>query len=545
MPEREPTGQEHVEIEQRPMFQVFLDEEAKLHLDKDQGGIASQVDFLQNCALRVQSEFLNPAKERAITGKEGASTITALPYLYLSKMPSMHYPDSAERDAFLARLFRYSAAHTIEEIKDCFEDNDLKRLFNFIRGQSLEGPKNVAINMMRSSIAQKGGESFQRLDEIVKRMIELRRILKGFVIEQVPSEDGKEEKLPFPFDKVDMQSEEWQKLTAMSRCFGHAMSNLFSIAAVFEDFLNKIVLPYGELANVDDPPVDLHAIQHQLRAIYPFLQILTGYQKELLNVCDTGEVNVMETLFHVEALLNSRMSQEEDNMPPLPIEVDCDADVRIKNVDSHKFLQLCLELAKGAFDHKKVTPEQLHAFRENGKPYLCLKAINEAVDGVETVVIVIADKGAPFNFDEIRELSLGTVQTYEQLTDFLTQKGTSVQVGGDDGKEHKGLGTYVSRRHIQGMNGDLSFQMAKGWDAGIVICIPTEGTKSKHTIYFRDGNAFYAEKTHTKREEITLQTQDGVTMVFEIHRDVTPNQGAPEAELEVLVEEDEGQDEAS
>lgn len=538
MGEREPEQSEYTEIDKRRMFRAYLDDEAKLHLGEGEEGIDDKVTFLQLCREKVQDEFIKPGKARTVERKGEISKVTSLSYLYLQSEIAKKYPDPEERNAFLTRLFRYTAAHTIESIKDRFGDNELKILLNFIQSHPVEGSKSAAIATMRSYVAQRGGEVFKDIEASIEEMINLRNILKSFVLQRVPSDSGFQERYPFPFDEVDLQSQEWQQLVSMSRRFGHALSNIFSIAKVFEDFLKKIVLPNGELAYADDPPVDLHAIQHQVRAINSFCEILTGYQQELLGQCEIGDAKLIETLFHVEALLNSRLSQEYDDMEDLPIHIDCDPDIRIHNVNRHKLLQICLELAKGAFEHQKVSPKELQWFRGKEEGYVCLKAVNDKVDGDEVVFIVIADKGAPYNMDEIQEQSLGTVRTYEDLTDFLTQKGVSIQVKGDDRKDHKGLGAYVSRKHVQEMRGDLSFQSSRQWNAGVVICIPKEGTKSENGICFNVGKpmSIPIDGISTTRKTIRSFT-DGVFEVVII--DELKEEPAREAELEITIEQSE------
>ncbi|MFC1655979.1 ATP-binding protein [Patescibacteria group bacterium] len=521
MSEQEPTQKEYTEIDDRPMFKAFLEAEAILHLGEGEASIHEKIKCLKNSRRHVQTEFL---KRSDLAGR------ISFAYLHLQSEIPKQYSDPEDRKAFLTRLFRYTAAHTIESIKEGFEDMELKALLNVIQSGEMDGPKNVSIDMMRLEMQRIGGDAFKRLEESINSMISLRNILKSFVLQSVPSGSDEQEKYPPPFDEADLESDEWRQLVTMSRRFGHALRNIFSIATIFEDFLKKIVLPNGELAYVDDPPVDLHSIQHQLRALDAFCEILTGYQQELLGVCEVGEANVMETLFKVEALLNSRVSQDHDDMKDLPIDIDCDPDVRILNVNRHKLIQLCLELAKGALEHEKVSLETLQEFRDSEEPYLSLKAINEVVDGEEVVTIVIADKGAPYNMEEIQRQSMGTVQSTEALTDFLTQRGVSVQVNGDDGSDHRGLGAYVSRKYVQEMHGDLSFQSSEEGNVEIVICIPREGIKSEDGICFNVGKPMGVsiDSITTNRKSFRISADCVLELI-----DISPQKKEPAQEITI------------
>lgn len=445
-------------------------------------------------------EFLVDGVEMLINGYSGkkqeskGSGITRIPLEHLKLSVKLSaYKSKEKKNEILQKLYRLGAAHSISKIQKIFQQPEMRRLFFKLRMTDLNDDKTEILKEIESLMRNAGEKEFT---ETVDELFSWIEILRSFTTDKAVSSKDEDQRPPVPFDSINTNDEEWEKLIDISSNFGHALQSVFNTGVVFMYLQGHQYLTNEDLDDEDNPfansPRYLH---YQAKALKGFLQLLEGYKRELLESDETEKINNWHpVLYDVCQMLNSRSFSVDDDLAPLPVRIPGENSkenhIVLNNADKYKLTRALLEIGKNAFDEGKADTETLKKMRLTNEPYLSI-VIRDMRDrkGNDMLCISYEDKGESINKDDLESLARKKVKNREDLIGILAERGMSTPVGDADASvKHNGLGLAEARAIIREHNGDIFCDNRKEGGVCFYVLLPKEGKKSPHRLRIKGNN---------------------------------------------------------
>lgn len=287
-----------------------------------------------------------------------------------------------------------------------------------------------------------------------------------------------------PFDTIDIHDLQWEQILKIAENFRHSFNKLFDIF-----YLDGIVEQSSRKGRRHHAP----GLVCQVKALPDILELMEGYEREIVGEAREEEVDMARVLFVEELFLNGRFLEELDERDSnilrrqgLPIQILAIGAVVLKNVDLGRIKAGLKEVVVNCFRPGKIPQAELVRFVESGRPYLTLLTEVVEVRGVRCVKIEVIDRGEQIDINKIREtMDLGdfefTDYTVAKLLRFLSRRRKFVPLK-NNASMSTGIGLATASEIIEKYGGDIYFTNMRNRGVRCMILIPEEGAQSKEKL---------------------------------------------------------------